>query len=56
MEGWEEFSEDLSEFDMGVHHGVMLFGIAMLLRGVIEAMESMVRAEERRKNPTDAQP
>ena len=48
-EGWESFSTDLSEFDMGVHHGVLLFGIAMLLRGVVETMEAIVRSHERSK-------
>ena len=48
-EGWESFSEDLSEFDVGVHHGVLLFGLAMLLRGIIESLESLIKAYERRQ-------
>ena len=50
LEGWESFSEDLSEFDMGVHHGVLLFGIVMLLRGIIEALEAVVRAHEKNQS------
>jgi hypothetical protein len=48
-EGWEEFTEDLSEFDLGVHHGVLLLGVAMLLRSIIEVLESIVRAHERQQ-------
>jgi uncharacterized membrane protein HdeD (DUF308 family) len=47
LEGWESFSEDISEFDLGVHHGVLLFGVVMLLRGVVEALEAIVRAHEK---------
>jgi len=47
-EGWESFSGDLSEFDAGAHHGVLLFGVAMLLRGIIEATELVIEAHEKR--------
>jgi hypothetical protein len=47
-EGWESFSGDLSEFHIGAHHGVLLLGVAMLIRSVIEALESIIRAHERR--------
>ena len=38
-EGWESFSSDLSDIHVGAHHGVLLFGIAMLVRGIVEALE-----------------
>ena len=47
-EGWEEFTHGLTEFDIGVHHGVLLYGVAMFLRGLVEAAESTVRAHEKR--------
>ncbi|MBT5723456.1 MAG: hypothetical protein HON77_17550 [Gammaproteobacteria bacterium] len=49
-EGWESFSSDLSDIHVGAHHGVLLFGIAMLVRGIVEALESFVRANEKRKS------
>ena len=49
-EGWESFSSDISEIEVGAHHGVLLFGIAMLVRGIVEALESFVRANEKRKS------
>ena len=48
-EGWESFSSDLSDIHVGAHHGVLLFGIAMLVRGIVEALESFVGANEKRK-------
>ena len=49
-EGWESFSSDLSDIHVGAHHGVLLFGIAMLVRGIVEALESLIRANARRKS------
>jgi hypothetical protein len=51
-EGWEGFSYDLGEFDMGVHHGVLLLGLTMLVRGIVEALESLIRVHERRHPPS----
>ena len=48
-EGWESFSSDLSDIHVGAHHGVLLFGIAMLVRGIVEALEYFVKANEKRK-------
>jgi hypothetical protein len=48
-EGWESFSGDLSEFRVGAHHGVLLLGVAMLIKSIIEALESIIRAHERRR-------
>lgn len=42
-EGWETFIMDITEFKTGVHHGVLLFGILMLVRGVVEALETLSR-------------
>ena len=53
-EGWEYFSTDLSEFDLGVHHGVLIFGIVMLLRGILDALESVVQAHEKRQRMKQA--
>lgn len=49
-EGWESFSSDLSDIQVGAHHGVLLFGIAMLVRGIVEALESFVGANARRQS------
>ena len=48
-EGWESFSGDLSEFHVGAHHGVLLLGVAMLIKIIIETLESIIRAHERRR-------
>jgi len=44
-EGWETFSKDLSEFDVGAHHGVLIFGFAMLLRAIVDALDATKRLE-----------
>ena len=49
-EGWGEFVGGISKFEIGVHHGVLLFGLAMLLRGIIEAMEAVERAHKRARS------
>ncbi len=48
-EGWEDFTDELVRFDLGVHHGVLLYGAVMLLRGILESLEAVVRAHERRQ-------
>ena len=48
-EGWDDFSEGVTEFSLGVHHGVLLFGTAMLLRGIIEFLEALIKAHEKKK-------
>ena len=48
-EGWEEFTNHLNEFHLGVHHGVLLLGLIMLLRGVLEALDSVIEIQERLK-------
>ena len=47
-EGVETFVGELSEFDLGVHHGVLLFGLAMLLRGLVETREALDKARKSR--------
>jgi hypothetical protein len=42
-------ADDLVKFDAGVHHGVLLFGFVMLLRGVAEALEAFSRAHKELK-------
>lgn len=48
-EGWDDLSEGLTEFSLGVHHGVLLFGVAMLLRGVVEFLEALIKAHEKKQ-------
>ena len=48
-EGWGSFINDLTECNIGVHHGVLIFGVLMLLRGVVEALETISRAHKKLK-------
>lgn len=48
-EGWDDLSEGLTEFSLGVHHGVLLFGVAMLMRGIIEFLEALIKAHEKKQ-------
>ena len=46
-EGWGSFIDDLTEFNIGVHHGVLVFGVIMLLRGIVEALETLGRTRRK---------
>ena len=48
-EGGKTFIEDLTKFDMGVHHGVLVFGIASLLKGLSDAHEARKRLAAARR-------
>jgi len=48
-EGWGSFVDDLTECNFGVHHGVLVFGVIMLLKGVVEALETISRARRKLK-------
>ncbi len=48
-EGWETFADDLAEFDLGVHHGVLLFGILSLLKALSESRETGKRIQSAKK-------
>ena len=46
IEGWDTFTEDLAQFNLGVHHGVLLFGTLSLLKGLSEAREARKRLRD----------
>ena len=48
-QGWGDFTRSITDQDAGVHHGVLVFGIVMLLRGIAEALEAVRRVDARQK-------
>ena len=42
-EGWESIVEDIAKFDVGVHHGVLIFGFSQFLRAFSEMVEATKR-------------
>ncbi len=48
-EGWGSLIDDLTACNFGVHHGVLVFGVIMLLKGVVEALETISRAHRKLK-------
>ena len=48
-EGWDTFYQDVVAAQTGAHHGVVILGIIMLIRGLVEALESFKRAREEQR-------
>ena len=48
-EGWDTFYQDVVAAQAGAHHGGVILGIVMLMRGLVEAVESFKRAREARR-------
>ena len=49
MEGWDTFYQDVVAAHTGVHHGVFILGVIMLMRGLVEALESFKRVHEEQR-------
>ncbi len=45
-EAWSTLGEDLSNFRLGAHHGLGLFGIFFVLKSLVEVAERVVAASE----------
>ena len=48
-EAWETIDADLVEFDLGAHHGLMIFGFVNLIRvlpDLVEGFERLVEVKE----------
>lgn len=52
-EGWETFFDDIVTFDIGVHHGVLLYGVVSLLKSILELFEGVERMHKISKQPNE---
>ena len=46
FEGWDSFIDELQGVDVGVHHGVLIYGMVALLKAIVEAIEVTGRTIE----------
>lgn len=48
-EAYESFDDDIKNFSLKAHHGILIFGLFHTLKGIIDAVESSKKIKKKEK-------